>query len=78
MPDTATLRDMTEEILEKIAVGDGLSDEELEIAIRFYSRLEADLKLLGAEYRLAWRPVMFRLRELEGYKASRERNDRIR
>jgi hypothetical protein len=48
---------MTKEILHKIKVGDNLTTAELLISITWYDRLESDLAMLGAEYKLAWEPI---------------------
>jgi len=63
-----------EAVLKKIGKGDGLTDEELELAIDFYKEAEWRLKLLGPHFHLAWREVYFRLTAFEEFKLNRQRN----
>lgn len=62
---------MTKEIVQKVQIGDGLTNEELLIAIRFYNQLEDMLDIMGPVYTLAWREVRFRRVQLEQYGISR-------
>jgi hypothetical protein len=63
---------MTPEIVEKVRVGDGLSDAELNTALSFYGQLEAGLRLLGPRFHLAWAEVQRVLHMLESYKHNRD------
>lgn len=67
---------MTAKLIEKILVGDPLSDLELDESIEFYGRMESGLRLLGPHYHLAWTQVQRVLDTLQGYRSYRER-DRI-
>ena len=63
---------MTPEIVEKVRVGDGLSDAELNTALSFYGQLESGLRLLGPTFHLAWAEVQRVLHMLESYKHNRD------
>lgn len=63
---------MTAEIVEKIRVGDPLTDEELNDAIDFYGRMESGLRLLGPHYHLAWVDVQRVYHELRSYRHHRD------
>jgi len=58
---------MTPEIVAKIEVGDGLTDEELAIALAFYTETTRNLEVLGPAFRLACNETRRRLYELKGY-----------
>ncbi len=58
---------MTREIMKKIEVGDGLTDEELLTAIEHFNRLVKDLLVLGPQFHLAFAEVNRRLIQLTGY-----------
>jgi hypothetical protein len=59
-------------VLEKIAAGDGLTDNELKVALKFYKELSTGLELLGPPFFLAWREVYRVQNKLEGWQRSRE------
>lgn len=63
---------MTADIVEKIRVGDPLTDEELDEAIAFYGQLESGLRLLGPTYHLAWIEVQRVLYQLQSYRHNRD------
>ena len=63
---------MTKEILHKIEVGDGLTDEELDISVEFFTDLEEKLDLMGAKYYLAWKPVFYLKIRLQEFKNARK------
>ncbi len=48
---------LTKEVIEKIQVGDSLTDLELNYAIKFYGDLTKMLWVLGPEFKHAWREV---------------------
>lgn len=60
-------------LLHKIQAGDPLSDEELDEGVSFFGRLEADLRLLGPHYHLAWQEVHRTWMMLRGYRLLRAR-----
>jgi len=63
------------EIIDKINIGDALSDSELDRALTFYASLENDLKLLGNHFHHAWFDVFQTFERLKSYKRARnERN----
>jgi chromosomal replication initiation ATPase DnaA len=64
---------ITPKILEAVEIGI-LDDEQLKIAITHYKELEKNLECHGEIYALVWRDVHRKLRELEGYKKSRQDN----
>lgn len=66
---------MTPEILKKITDGDGVTDEELDTAIAFFTPLEASLKLLGPHFHHAWYDVFCTVTRLAGFKQAREERD---
>lgn len=59
-------------IIEKINHGDGLTDEELRDAVRFYKNLEESLLCLGKEFSLARIPVTHTLQALESFQYARK------
>lgn len=63
---------MDKELLEKIRVGDGITDDELDRALVFFRHLEASLKLMGTVFHHAWFDVFSTLNRLEGFKSARE------
>jgi hypothetical protein len=63
---------MTADLIEKILIGDPLSDLELDEAIEFYGKMESGLRLLGPHYHLAWIQVQRVLDTLQGYKRYRD------
>jgi|OM-RGC.v1.033515727 hypothetical protein len=65
-------QDMTQDMIEKIAVGDGLTDAELAVALEFYTDLQQKLRLLGPTFHLAWVEVNRIQRDLERFKFHRE------
>lgn len=65
---------MTREIIETIEYGNRLTDGELDEAIRFYSRMEEGLRLLGPTFHLAWRPVHDTLQRLREMRRARPRS----
>lgn len=64
-------------IYAKVKMGDELSDEELDIAIKHYERLEKLLHIHGEVYRLVWEDVYLKLKKLEYYKNSKQLQDYI-
>jgi hypothetical protein len=62
---------MTKELLAKIENGDGLTDEELETALGFYTDLEGKLRLLGPKFHLAWVEVLRTQQALASFKFHR-------
>jgi hypothetical protein len=64
---------ITKKIIEAVEIGI-LDDEQLKIAITHYKNLEKNLDCHGEIYALVWRDVHRKLRELEGYKKSRQDN----
>jgi len=63
---------MTADLIEKIRVGDHLTDEELDEAIAFYGQLESGLRLLGPTFHLAWVEVQRVYHALRGYRHHRD------
>jgi hypothetical protein len=63
---------MTPEIVEKVRVGDGLSDAELNTALAFYGQMESGLRLLGPRFHLAWAEVQRVHDMLRSYRHNRE------
>ena len=59
-------------IIEKIRIGDSINDEELKIALKFYTELEQNLKLLGEKFHFAWRSVYDTQRMLDGFHQARK------
>jgi hypothetical protein len=64
---------ITKKIIEAVEIGI-LNDDQLEIALTHYKELEQSLQCHGEIYALVWRDVHRKLRELEGYKKSRQDN----
>lgn len=64
---------MTEKLINTINIGDGLTKQELECALSFYGMMSGTLRLLGPEFRLAWREVNSTLNRLEGFQRARDR-----
>jgi hypothetical protein len=62
------------DLLEKLHRGDGLTDDELDRAISFYSDLEWRLNLLGPRYHFAWWDVRQKLDLFDSFKVSRTQN----
>ena len=62
---------ISKEILEKIRSGDGLTDGELDLAIKFYGELLENLDCLGCEYRLFWSETRRTLDSLKSFKRAR-------
>lgn len=62
------------QVLEKVRVGDGLTDVELDMMLDFYEDLSVKLQALGPKYQLAWHPVYMTCQTLKDFKAVRERN----
>lgn len=65
--------EMMQPILQKIAVGDGLTDSELRVAVEFYDDLRDKLSLLGPRFQLAWEPVFHRSMQLQGFLEARRK-----
>jgi hypothetical protein len=65
---------MTTELVEKIRIGDPLSDQELDDAIEFYSKMKSGLRLLGPHYYLPWVEVQRVFETLIGYRNYRQRD----
>lgn len=63
---------MDKVLLKKINDGDGITDEELDTALEFFSDLEPKLKLMGAHFHHAWFDVFMTLQRLEGFKRARQ------
>jgi hypothetical protein len=63
---------MTADVIEKIRVGDHLTDEELDEAIAFYGQMESGLRLLGPTFHLAWAEVQRVLYQLQSYRHNRD------
>lgn len=61
-----------ESIIQKIQLGDSLTNTELNLAIEFYTITSKNVKLLGAKYHLFYVDLIHTLDRLEGYKASRK------
>lgn len=68
---------ISKEIIEAVEVGI-LSDDQLETALAHYRELEKNLECHGEIYRLVWRDVRRRLRELESYKKLRQQDNRFK
>jgi hypothetical protein len=64
---------MTKEIIRKISVGDGLTDAELDTALKFYQGLARDLSILGPYFHFPWVECQRTTDALEGFRRSRER-----
>ena len=64
---------MTKGLINKVNIGDGLTKQELDTAITFYSDLSVKLALLGLEFRFAWKEAFFTLERLRGFRAARNR-----
>lgn len=60
-----------QEILDKIHIGDGLSNSELDLALKFYRELVESLECLGKEFKLAWREAFRILMDLESFQYHR-------
>ena len=63
---------MTPATIEKIRVGDHLTDTELDDAIEFYGRMESGLRMLGPHYHLAWVEVQRGYNALRSYRHHRD------
>jgi hypothetical protein len=63
---------MTPAIIAKIQEGDRLTDDELNVALEFYSQMEKGLRLLGPHYHLPWAAVRRVHDELQSYRLSRD------
>lgn len=69
--------DKIEEIIEKIRLGDGLTDSELEKGLDFFKDMAMGLRALGPNFYHAWKECNFTFMKLEGYQAARfERKNR--
>jgi len=64
---------MTKEIIERISIGDPLTDKELDEAIKFYEDLESKTYLLGQRFHFYWIHCNDELTRLKGYKQARQR-----
>ena len=58
-------------VVYKYLKGDSVSNEELDFLIELFSSLDAGLKLLGAEYKLARVPIIKHLENVESIKIAR-------
>jgi len=66
-------KEMTREIIERINIGDGITNPELDAALTFYKDLSDKLRLLGPEFKLMRNEIYATLERLKGFKAARER-----
>ena len=64
---------MSEELVNKINIGDGFTKQELDCAITFYGMVSDMLRILGPEFKLAWREINSTLSSLEGFQRARNR-----
>lgn len=62
---------MDKDIVRKIEIGDGLDDRELDAALELYTRLEADLDLLGEKFFLARVEITRTCEQLRRFKSWR-------
>lgn len=60
-------------IVKKISRGDGLTNNELDQALNFYTELEEALDCLGPEFKLAWKEVMHTTERLRIFSEARNR-----
>jgi hypothetical protein len=65
---------MTPELIEKLRVGDHITDEELNTALAFYGQMGSGLRLLGPTFHLAWAEVQRVLYQLQSYRDHRDRS----
>lgn len=59
-------------ILQKLSVGDGLSDIELKQAIGFYEDLAEKLMAMGETFHLAWHPIHMKLIQMKDWERNRK------
>lgn len=64
---------MTEGLINKINIGDGLTKRELECALSFYGMVANNLRLLGPEFKLAWKEVDRTFGILQSFQRARDR-----
>ena len=62
---------MTREIIRKFEIGDHLSDQECKDLYKFFSKLEADLGVMGERYTLARWPIRLNLNSVDNYLRAR-------
>jgi hypothetical protein len=65
---------MTEELIKKYKIGDGVTDSELDQLIEFFTTLEKSLQLMGPHFHHAWKEVFWDSKNCNSYKQARERN----
>ena len=53
-------------------IGDGINDGQLEMLLKFYSDLLADIDMLGKEFQFAQREIRDRWYRLDGFYQSRK------
>lgn len=61
------------QIYENVNNGDPITDSELKFAIKFFKKLESDLRDLGPIFRLADNEAFHVLQTLEGFALARKR-----
>lgn len=64
---------MNRELIYTISIGDGLTKQELNVALIFYKDLSDKLDIMGPEFKHAWREVNSTLSRLEGFQRARDR-----
>jgi len=64
--------EITPEVLKRVVNGDGLTDDDLDNAIEFFTVTESSLKLLGPTFHHAWYDVFCTLTRLTGFKSARD------
>lgn len=63
-------------MVEILANGDAIQDEDLDRLIEFYQMMENGLRVLGPHYHHAWFAAFERLRTLNGFKQARKARDK--
>lgn len=66
------MKKCTREVIEKIDLGDKLTDDELMSAIHMYRELVDGLGVLGPKFALAADPIRRKLEELEWFASNRK------
>lgn len=62
---------ISEQIVNKVQLGEKLTDRELDQAVEFYNNLAESLNCLGPVYKLAWRAIWEEANRLRGFRDAR-------
>jgi hypothetical protein len=74
MESLTNMPKVTKELIRKFEIGDPLTDNECRALYDFFAELQDSLSLMGAEYHIAWVPIMHKRNAVEGYLRARNKN----